>query len=280
MNADVLRVTLIDVGWGDSILLEAKDEQGDSHYALIDSNDTANIRSSYIFLKRFFEREIPGINLPTQDPLFDWVLLTHAHADHGQGLKRLLREFGTHQFWYPKSNSRAVYFTDLLRYARRSSNVRHHQAVDKTKQPGSFGKVAMEFLWPPHNHLPPNENNNSVVMSLTLGDVAFVLTGDAESDVWRTLAPQIPNETVFFKVPHHGSDDAMFDSAGNTPWLTQLGGNAQLGISSHVRPFSHPSSSVVRLLNNSGKTYYRTDKHYHITVATDGQNIRTKYSHG
>lgn len=50
-----LRVTVIDVGWGDSLLLEADNSSG-PYYALIDSNDTSTLRSSYIYVKRFFEK--------------------------------------------------------------------------------------------------------------------------------------------------------------------------------------------------------------------------------
>ena len=34
-----LNVTIIDVGWGDSIFLESTDGNGDPIYALVDSND-------------------------------------------------------------------------------------------------------------------------------------------------------------------------------------------------------------------------------------------------
>ncbi len=87
-----LRVTLIDVGWGDSLLLESEDATG-AHYALIESNDTSTLRSSYIFLKRFFEKK--AIAFPSPSSIFEWVLLTHRHADHGQGLKKVIRDFGT-----------------------------------------------------------------------------------------------------------------------------------------------------------------------------------------
>jgi hypothetical protein len=53
-----LNVTLIDVGWGDSILLESIDSNDNSYYALIDSNDSTNFRSSYIFLKKYLVKKI------------------------------------------------------------------------------------------------------------------------------------------------------------------------------------------------------------------------------
>jgi beta-lactamase superfamily II metal-dependent hydrolase len=272
-----LRVTLIDVGWGDSILLESIDGHSDSFYALVDSNDTSTLRSSHIFLKRFFERQ--GYSIPMQHHIFQWVLLTHAHADHGQGLKRIMKDYGTEQFWYPKSASQAVFFTDLLRYAQRSPKIQHHQAIDSTKTLRNFGDVSMKILWPPHNHQDSNENNNSIVLALKLGNVCFVLTGDAETDVWTQIANQLPPQTMLFKVPHHGSDNAMFDSNGKTPWLTQLNPKALLAISSHVRPFQHPSSTVVNELTKSKRNYFRTDENYHITIETDGQQVSAKYSH-
>ncbi len=61
-----------------------------------------------------------------------------------------------------------------------------------------------------------NENDNSVVLAITLGQVVFVLTGDAEADgVWTHIASQIPANTRFFKVPHHGSANGIFTSVRN-----------------------------------------------------------------
>jgi beta-lactamase superfamily II metal-dependent hydrolase len=155
----------------------------------------------------------------------------------------------------------------------------HHQSIDVTKTLPMFGDVSMQVLWPTRDLLPDNENNNSVVLALTLDSVCFVLTGDAEAEVWSQIATQIPHNTKFFKVPHHGSDDAMFTNAQQTPWLNQVGGTAQLAISSHIRPFSHPSNAVISLLNQRGQTYYRTDQHYHVAFETDGQQVSVKYSH-
>ena len=274
----VLRTTLIDVGWGDSLLLESEDNHGISHYALIDSNDTSTLRSSSIFLRRFFERK--NINVPTANPLFEWVLLTHAHADHGQGLKRILSDFGTLRLWYPDPRSKPAFFADLVRYSARSARVGQYDLIDTSKQLPSFGNASMQVLWPTPGLRPANENDNSVVLALTLNNVSFVLTGDAEADgVWTQIANQIPRNTLFFKVPHHGSDNGTFTTVGHsTPWLSRLPVSAQIAISSHLRPFSHPSPTVVGTLQRRGMIY-RTDEHYHITVETNGQNVQVKYSH-
>ncbi len=272
-----LRTTLIDVGWGDSLLLESQDSTGTDHYALIDSNDTSTLRSSHIFLKRFFERK--KLTIPSTAPVFEWVLLTHAHSDHGQGLKKILRDFGTKRFWYSTPANQPAFFADLLRYAARSSRVGQYDIVDTGKVLPSFGSASMQVLWPNSGQVSQNENDNSAVLAITLGQVSFVLTGDAEADgVWTQIAAQIPQNTGFFKVPHHGSKNGTFTAAGTAPWLANISKTTKLAISSHVRPFSHPDAGVVSALA-AYKPTYRTDEHYHVTVETDGNMVEVSYSH-
>lgn len=277
MNANVskLRVTMIDVGWGDSLLLEYENANG-SRYALVDANDTSAVRSSHTFLKRFFEKK--NVFIPSSRPVFDWILLTHAHADHGQGIQRILRDFGCTRFWYSRSANQPAFLANLLRYANRSSKVCQLDVVDTSKAIPAFGSASISVLWPPPGVVSVNENNNSVVLAITLGDVSLLLTGDAEAEgVWMQINKQIPSNTKFFKVPHHGAENGTFTSMNATPWLTCLPKDAVLGISSHVRPFPHPASNVIAALPLN--TTFRTDQHYHVTLETDGKGLDVGYSH-
>jgi competence protein ComEC len=270
---------MIDVGWGDSIFIESQDNNGDWHYGLIDSNDTTTLRSSHIFLKRHFERD--RVRIAQQKPIFEFVMLTHAHSDHSVGLKALMREFGTEHFWYTKSKKLNA-FTDLLKYSNRSDNVGAHQAVDSDHILPDFGDVKMKLLWPENDEdkISRNENNNSAVLSLTLDDVSIVLTGDAEAEVWNAVAHDIPANTHFFKVPHHGSRNGTFEPNTDDPvWITQCPDKATLGISSHAMRFGHPHHEVVKLFKDNDRDILRTDEHYHITIETDGANVTKKYSH-
>jgi len=268
-----LNITLIDVGWGDSILIESKDGANRS-FGLVDSNDTTYLQSSYIFIRRFLEKA--GVDVSNK-PVFDFVMLSHAHSDHGQGLRRIMSEYGTRRFWYPKSTETAS-LSSLIRYAGRSTNVGHHQAIDDTKILPAFGSAAMTVHWPRYDHIEPDENNNSIVAEIALDTVSCLLTGDAEAEVWNQIAAQIPHSTRVFKVPHHGSVNGTFDGRA-TPWYTACPTNALLGISAHVRPFSHPHQRVTDLFDGDTRDYYRTDEHYHVTFSTDGTNVDVKYSH-
>ncbi len=279
---NTLKVTLIDVGWGDSIFIEAETEGAPRpRYGLIDSNDQENICSSFIFLKRYFERS--QVQLPEDKPVFDFVILTHFHADHGDGLKKIMREYGTKAFWYPKTIAPGG-LSELIRFANRSDNVGFHEAVNSDKDFPAFGPATGRFLWPPYsqgeeNIDAVNENNNSVVLALTLDQVTFLLTGDAEGEVWQKIGA-LPADTRFFKVPHHGSVNGTFlEPAHTTPWVDNCPGGALLGISSHIRPFHHPHKEVVDLFQRLDRTVFRTDEHYHVTVETNGRDVKVKYSH-
>jgi competence protein ComEC len=271
-----LSITLIDVGWGDSILVESEDSQGKRYRALIDSNDTKFRLSSHTFLKKHFEKQ--EFDFRSGNPTFDFVLLTHDHEDHSQGLKKIFSTFRARRYWYPKSHILSGN-SNLTSYCNRyPQKVEFHEAVNSDKRPGKLGDVKMEFIWPHYNQLDQRtENNNSVVLALTLGNVSAVLGGDAEGEAWEEIAGNIPSNTRFFKVPHHGSVNGTF-LGDKTPWFDHCPDKAVLAISSHVKPFTHPDEEVTRLFDDNARKYYRTDEHYHVTFQTDGDKSWIKYS--
>ncbi len=107
-----LRVTLIDVGWGETIFLETVDAGGERHFGLVDCKK--DYRSSELFIRRHLERTLP--DWKTRARLFDFVLLTHAHADHYSGLSSLLKLFGADAFYYPKGSPEDTGVNKILGY--------------------------------------------------------------------------------------------------------------------------------------------------------------------
>ncbi len=272
-----LNITLIDAGWGDSIFIEHIDEQGNPHYGLIDSNDTKEIKSTQIFIKRFFSLK----RIDTPSPLFDFILLSHPHDDHMSGIKGIMQKFGTRYFLHPKShklNQNSL----LMKYcANPRAKVEQYDAAHTSKELPVFGDVEMKTLWPHDGRISNNENNNSVVISMKYGNSTVLLTGDAEQEVWDEIASKIPMDTVFFKVPHHGSRNGSLDPHGRPTWLRQCPAEAMLGISCMFRrDYRHPHDIVLQEFISEGRKYYRTDMHYHITVSMDGVTApKVKYSH-
>ena len=283
-----LKVTLIDVGWGDSILIEASDSTPGAtrpKFALIDSNDNAD--SSYWptlnFLRKHFG--VRGNEFKVTKPFFDFVMLSHDHSDHGTGLKRIIQEYGTGIFWYPKVNeANSSVVTSMHSYVNQSSNCKFHQAVDSNHIPCCIGDVTMDFLWPPPDTIDKEPNNNSIVLSLSLYKKTILLTGDAEGDVWEKIADQIPADTSVFKVPHHGSKNGTIYK-NKYPWLDKLDqfpSAPHLAISCHPtfpKRFDFPNQQVINKFKQRPYPYYETDQNYHITFTIDEQGLRVKYSH-
>ena len=281
-----LKVTLIDVGWGDSILLEASNGNSQPVFGLIDSND--NERDSYWPVWNFLRKKT-GLSTTERKnarPYFDFIMLTHDHSDHGSGLQRLIKEYGTRRFWHPKVHEEdSPVLVYLRNYVDRYQTDTDREALDNSKIVGTFGDVHMDVLWPaPDWDYSGNPNNNSIVLSLMLGGRSIVLTGDAEGEVWEKIADKIPSNTVAFKVPHHGSrNGTIFHS--NAPWVNRVAGFAIkpfLGISCHPnfpRKFDFPHTEVTNIFDENYLEYLRTDQHYHISFILTEHDFNVQYSH-
>ena len=283
-----LKVTLIDVGWGDSILIEASDGNSRPRFAIIDSNDNAEREywpTRNFLRKHFGNREN---EFTVEKPFFDFVMISHDHSDHGTGLKRIMKDYGTNNFWYPKVvRDESVIITHLQDYTDHHNVNINNQAIDTEDELESLGDVSMEILWPPPftpDQIEPNPNNNSIVLLLTIGEVSFLLTGDAEGEVWNHIASDIPQNTKVVKVPHHGSRNGILH--GNTsPLIDRLdtfADKARLGISCHPNypnRFDFPHQEVLNRIGQRPYDYFRTDLHYHVTFAAENNQVRVIYSH-
>ncbi len=270
-----LNITLIDVGAGDSIFIELVDDLNNRSFGLIDSNDSLNIKSSYIYIKRYFEKL--KIDFESQKPNFDFVLLTHGHQDHGEGLTFLMKTFGTKRFLFPRSIRNSSQ-SNILRFGGRSSNVKRLEEVDNTKQI-PFGVLTFDILWPPPGIIDVyNENNNSVILNLEFDGKKFLFGADGEQHVWNNINPLIDPATAFFKVPHHGAESGCLNS-GACFW-PPFNDDIVMGISTHLIPYDHPSASVITYLDTNNHEYYRTDTDHHITftVKSGLTDILVKYS--
>lgn len=287
MATEHLDVTIIDVGWGDSILVESYIEDNgqrtNRRFGLIDSNDEPGSRISHDFITRYFQTS--GVDLKAPGNLFDFVILTHWHSDHGSGLEYTIRKYGTQWFWYPKGNDDDIAkLGSLYSYSRNAVTkiVESHAIDNDPNNTHSLNNTEIRFLWPPVQDAGPflRENHASIVMELKLGNVCFLLTGDCEAENWPNFIDDLPTKGKIkvFKVPHHGSQNGVFDNHGGTPWLDYLAKYTKIAMSSHISPHKHPHPDVVNKFNAENIKPFRTDLNYHLTFKTDGAGVQKKWS--
>lgn len=201
----------------------------------------------------------------------DAVVLSHAHADHAGGLKRILREFPAGVFIEPGHEHTTDVYLNLLEFVLQEGIP--YQRASRGDSVEGFKNVEINFLGPPDNFYGGESvlNNNSAVMLVTYGQSAFLFTGDierrAENDIVRIYGNSIASDVL--KVPHHGS------ASSSTPdFISAVNPDIAVISSGRDNPFGHPHPSVIERLESSGARVLRTDADGTIRVRTDGRWIR------
>jgi competence protein ComEC len=138
----------------------------------------------------------------------DELFVSHADADHFNGIVELLRRFPVGQVTFtpsfadkPAADVAAV----LLELGRRRVPMRIAVAGDRF----TAGDVMFEVLHPPPVGPPGVENERSLVLHVTHAGHSVLLTGDLErAGTWYLLG-QEPRDIDVLMAPHHGSRAAF-----------------------------------------------------------------------
>jgi competence protein ComEC len=199
----------------------------------------------------------------------DYLLATHADADHIEGLNDIARNFAVRAVLVGRSPSRDPEFAKLLEsLALRSVPVRLIAAGDQLK----FGKVSMDVLWPrPAADAQSSGNNDSVVLRIKYGTRSVLLTGDIESKTEDALVRLHPNDLVadVTKVAHHGSR-----TSSTQDFVTATGSRLAVISVGQSSMFGHPHSEVVERWRSQGARVVTTGNRGMISLTTDGQNMQ------
>ena len=254
-----LRVDFLDVGQGDSALITMPD----GATLLVDGggsiNDATRRIGETVVSEYLWWRGLSQI---------DYVLVTHADADHIDGLNDVLENF------YVRGALIARAPANDPEFAKFSTTAAATKTQLMTLQAGDtiyFGDVAVEVLWPSAGG-ESSANNDSIVMRLKFGERSILLTGDIEKAAERSLidARQELRADVV-KVPHHGSKSSSTDGfvvATQPTYAIVSVGRKSI--------FGHPHAEVVQRWQANGATLLTTGECGAITITTDGHNLSLK----
>ena len=222
--ADALRLTALDVGQGDAILLEPPRQLP----ILIDAGNPGSG-----VVDALEERGIDALAA---------IVATHGDLDHAGGTYDILDRFEVNRLL------RGVRVPQL-EAAARSAGVRvvRLAAGDVLE----LGRLRVDVLWPPPQTLPGAEpNDNSLILFLRWQGSTALLTGDAE---FEAAGPDPPPADVL-KVPHHGSADAGLGAAldRSLPAVALISVGAD-------NDYGHPTSETLAELSSHDVCILRTD---------------------
>jgi competence protein ComEC len=274
-----LRVDFLDVGQGDAALVTMPDGTtllidggGRPSYARPSSADAGEAAEP-------FERDARSIGEAVVSEYLwwrgldsvDYILATHADADHMDGLSDVARNFKVRAAFVARAPR-----TDP-EYARFAAEMQAEGVSLFLLGRGDslrFGAVEADVLWPARDESTdaPSANDDSVVLRLRFGERSFLLTGDIERNAEEAILAardQLASDVV--KVAHHGS------KTSSTPEFV-ASAHASLAVISVglTSPFGHPRPEVLERWRSTGAQVMTTGERGTITVSTDGQDLKVE----
>ena len=242
--SDNLSVHFIDVGQGDSILLDLGNIE-----VLIDGGDnSANI--------------VPYLQQHVDGDL-EVMVATHPHADHIGGLLDVFDDFDIDQICYNGEESTSATYSNFIDLVQ-AENAQVH--IGRRSDHITAGALTFDVLNP--FNLSGTTNNNSIVLSLSYGKVDFLFMGDAEQEAEAAmlLASDMPVPDVeILKVGHHGSR-----TASSIDFLQVTSPEVAIYMAGVGNSYGHPHAETISALQNIGAQIYGTDVNGTIVVSTDG----------
>jgi competence protein ComEC len=240
-----LRLTVLDVGQGDSIVLQVPEGA-----VVVDQGPPeANVARQ---LGRIGVRRIA------------MLVLTHPQRDHVGGAEQVLETHAVDAVLDPGLQVESSHEEDAIAEARQKEIP---IVLARAGQSYRLGKLRLRVLWPEDAGAPGEDpNENATVLLASYGEVDILLPADSESGVTLPLRPP-PVEVL--KVAHHGSaDDGLARLLGLVrPDVALISCGAS-------NDYGHPAPSTLASLEDApGLDLYRTDEDGRITFETDGNAI-------
>jgi len=244
-----LRITTLDVGQGDAILVEVSGRR-----MLIDGGpDPARLST-----------ELDRI-IPAWDRRIDLLVASHPHEDHLAGLPKLLDRYRIAAVIGSEDRGggpAATSWKEILA----SSRISYRQVF--TGDRFQLGAARLNVLWPDQTYLslPPGNdgralNDRSIVLRLEIPGFSALFTGDIESDIDARIIRNISAPVDLLKTPHHGSKGSSSRALLNVldPRISVV----SVGVKN---TYGHPAAETLQRLGERGAAVERTDLNGTVTI--------------
>ncbi|HKV32822.1 MAG TPA: ComEC/Rec2 family competence protein, partial [Pyrinomonadaceae bacterium] len=259
-----LHVDFLDVGQGDSALVTLPD----GRTLLVDGGGATDTHGGNTDKRSIGEAVVSEYLWWRGLDTVDYVLATHADADHIDGLNDVLRNFTVDAALVARSPANDP---EYAKFTQTLSATKTHVATVQAGDLLRVGEAVIEVLWPPaatHAN-EPSRNNDSVVLRVEFGRRSLLLTGDIEKSGENALVAGGKRLQVdVVKVPHHGSR-----SSSTLPFVNATRAKIAVISVGQSSMFGHPHADVVERWQANGAQVFTTGRCGTITVTTDGTGL-------
>lgn len=260
-----LQITYINVGQGDSILVELPRREA---VYLIDTGGLLRFETEqwkarnelYEVGRQVVVPYLKGKGISSIDVL----ILTHADADHVEGADELLKEIHVKEIHVTPNSIHNATMNDLLKEAT-DRNIKIFE-----KYSGHNWQIGgIQFMYLSPFELEYEGNNDSLVLLMQQGNFKALFTGDLEEAGELELIKQYPTELkniTILKAGHHGSKTSSAEA-----FLTHTGPRLTIFTAGKDNRYKHPSKEVIERMNALQLPYVVTglDGTIEITIRND-----------
>lgn len=259
MPDNKLRVSFLDVGEGDAVLVQKGNTQ-----VLVDGGPSP--QAMMLALSK---------QMPFWDRSIDAVILTHPHQDHLAGLVEVLKRYRVGTVIYPALDYSSPTYEEFLRLIDEKGI---KSVAARAGLQLKLGKdTLIKLLGPPEKLITGTESdidNNSVVVSVQDGQIKFLLTGDIMQNAeWELTRYRADIACTVLKAPHHGSD-----TSSTVEFLAVADPQIAVISCGAGNKFGHPDAGTVeRLAGAVGEpNVFCTDVQGTVLFTTDGERLWVK----
>jgi competence protein ComEC len=252
-----LRVSFLDVGQGDAILIQTPDHQD----ILVDGGPSAQAISAEL-----------SQHMPFWDRTIELVVLTHPHDDHMTGLLEVLQRYKVLQVLYLDTDYTTPPEQEWLSLIKdkgiKATPAKAGQIINL-----GINETMIEVINPaPGSSVPAMDNG--IVLRLSDEKISFLLTSDITQEAELDLITRRADLTsTVLKVAHHGSNGSSTAAflAVVDPRLAVISVGAD-------NTFGHPGAETMQRLTDTvgADKIYRTDLVGTVEFTTNGERLWVK----
>ena len=247
VEASDFKIHFIDVGKGDSILIQTPNDKS----VLVDAGNFITGFKVVEYLKKY---DIHNL---------DYLIFTHPDLDHIGGAFFVLQMMDVERIYDNGEDlTQVMQRSDIYRWYEELVRENNNYHIMTSGDDFVLDGVVFKVLWPHKPSIFSNFNANSLVIMIEYKKKKCLLTGDLTIPAEKELLNEARNlKADILKVGHHGNYDANCEE-----FLEVVSPNISVISVNKDNIRGYPSRTVLERLETLNTKIYRTDLHGDIVV--------------